>query len=162
MGFGNKNTLEIIFTGQLAKIKCKGSFWKPIKLSLLGRIHVVNIFYYQGYGIAQKFCLFQSIFSINLYSRFCTAVMKHEVNKQLMSANVDQGRLKLVNIENKITSQGIVWLSKLSSMEQACFTRVVSEEQIGNFEAGYYVLDFLKTKPDCFPIHSNGRLFVIL
>ena len=44
-------------------------------------------------------------------------------------------------------------------MEQACFTRVVAEEQIGHFEAGYHGLDFLKTNPDCFPIHSNHRLY---
>ena len=42
-------------------------------------------------------------------------------------------------------------------MEQACFTRVVAEEQIGHFEAGYH--DFLKTNSDCFPIHSKDKLY---
>ena len=76
-----------------------------------------------------------------------------------MSANLDQGGLKLVNIQNKITTQRIVWLFKLCSMEQACFTRVVAEEQTGHFEAGYHGLDFLKTNPDCFPIHSNEKFY---
>ena len=40
----NKDTSEIIFTEQLAKIKNKGAFWKPRKLSLISRVHVVNIF----------------------------------------------------------------------------------------------------------------------
>ena len=44
-------------------------------------------------------------------------------------------------------------------MEQACFTRVVAEEQIGQFEAGYHDLDFLKTNPDGFPIHSNDKFY---
>ena len=44
-------------------------------------------------------------------------------------------------------------------MEQACFTTVVAEEQIGHFEPGYRGLDFLKTNPDCFPIHSNNRFY---
>ena len=46
-------------------------------------------------------------------------------------------------------------------MEQACFTRVVTEGQIGHFEAGYHGLDhdFLKTNPDCFPIHSNEKFY---
>ena len=79
------------------------------------------------------------------------------VNKQLMSANVDQEGSKFVNIQNKITSQRIVWLSKLCSMEQACLTRVVAEEQIGHSGAAYRGLDFLKTNPDCFPIHSNNN-----
>ena len=76
-----------------------------------------------------------------------------------MSANLDQGGLKLVNIQNKIISQRTVWLLKLFSMEQACFTRVVAEEQIGHFEAGYHGLDFLKTNPDRLPIHSNDRFY---
>ena len=76
-----------------------------------------------------------------------------------MSANLDQVGLKLVNIQNKITSQRIVWLLKLCSMERACFTRVVAEEQIGHFEAGYHGLDFLKTNPDCFPIHSSDKFY---
>ena len=87
------------------------------------------------------------------------AGQKHEFNKQLMNANLDQGGLTLVNIQNKITSKRIVWLSKLCSMEQACFTIVVAEEQVGHFEAGYHGLDFLKTKPDCFPIHSNDNFY---
>ena len=76
-----------------------------------------------------------------------------------MSANLDQGGLKLVNIQNKITSQRIVWLFKRCSMEQACFTRVAAEEQIGHFEAGYHGFDFLKTNSDYFPIHSNDKFY---
>ena len=55
---GNKETSEIIFIEQLAKIKTKGSFWKPRELSLIRRVHIVNIFYYQGYSSRQKFFLF--------------------------------------------------------------------------------------------------------
>ena len=62
---GNKDTSKIIFTEQLGKIKSKGSFWKPRKLSLIGRVRVVNIFYCQDYGIKQNFFLFQPIFSMN-------------------------------------------------------------------------------------------------
>ena len=76
-----------------------------------------------------------------------------------MSAKLDQGGLKLVNIQNKISTQRIVWLSKLCSMEQACFTGVTAEEQIGHFEAGYHGLDFLKINPSCFPTHSNDKFY---
>ena len=45
-------------------------------------------------------------------------------------------------------------------MEQACFTRVVAEEQwIGHFEVGYHGLDLLKANPDCFPTHSNDKFY---
>ena len=40
---GNKDTAEIVYTEQLATIKSKGSYWKPRKLSLIGRVRVVNI-----------------------------------------------------------------------------------------------------------------------
>ena len=76
-----------------------------------------------------------------------------------MSANLDQGGLKLANIQNKITSQRIVWLSKLCSIEQACFTGVIPKEQIGHFKAGYHGLDFLKTNPVCFLNHSNDKFY---
>ena len=159
---GNKDTSEIIFTEQLAKIKSKGSFWKPRKLSLIGRVHAVNIF------LLSRLCYRTEIFSIpthilheleSFILDFVWAGKKHEVNKQLMSANLDQGGLKLVNIQDKIISQRTVWLLKLCSMEQACFTRVVAEEQIGHFEAGYHGLDFLKTNPDRLPIHSNNKFY---
>ena len=76
-----------------------------------------------------------------------------------MSATLDQAGLELVKMQNKITLQKIVWLFKLCSMEQACFTKVVAEEQIGHFEAGYHGLDFLKTNSDCFLIHSNDKFY---
>ena len=41
---GNKDTVEIVYTKQLATIKSKESYWKPRKLSLIGWVPVVNIF----------------------------------------------------------------------------------------------------------------------
>ena len=128
----------------------------PEKLSLIGRVHVVNIFLLSRLWYRTDFFSIPTHILHGLESSildFVWARKKHEVNKQLRSANLDQRGLKLVNIQNKITLQRIVWSLKLCSMEQACFTRVVAEEQIGHFEADYHGLDFLKTNPDCFPIH---------
>ena len=58
---GNKDTAEIVYTEQLATVKSKGSYWKPRKLSLIGQVHVVNILFYPGYGIEQKFSLYPHI-----------------------------------------------------------------------------------------------------
>ena len=151
--YENKDTSEIIFTEHLRS---------KVKLSLIGRVHVVNIF------LLSRLWYRTEIFSFlthilheieGFILDFVWAGKKHEVNKQLMSANLDQVGLKLVNIQNKITSQRIVWLLKLCSMEQACFTRVVAEEQKGHSEAGYRGLDFLKTNPGSFPIHSNNKFY---
>ena len=51
----------------------------------------------------------------------------------------------LTKITNKIFVQRIVWLSKLYNMDQNCFTKVVAEDAfLGNFNAEYKGLDFLK------------------
>ena len=62
---GNKDTAEIVYMEQLASIKSKGSYWKPRKLSLIGWVRVVNILFYPGYGIEQKFSLYPHIFCEN-------------------------------------------------------------------------------------------------
>ena len=80
---------------------------------------------------------------------FVWAEKKHEVDKNILHANLEYGGLKLTNIPNKVPSQRIVWLSKLSTMEKNCFTRGLSEEQIGFFEGDYFGLDFLKTNSKC-------------
>ena len=102
-----KDTSEIIFTEQLAKTKSKGCFWKPRKLSLIGRVRVVNIFSLSRLWYRTEFFSIPTHILHELES-FIWAGKKHEVNKQLMSANLDQGGLKLVNIQNKITTQRIV------------------------------------------------------
>ena len=159
---GNKDTSEIIFTEQLAKIENKGAFWKPRKLSLIGRVHVVNIF------ILSRLWYRTEIFLIPIHILkelekyiidFVWAGKKHEVDKNILYANLEHGGLKLTNIPNKVSSQGIVWLSKLSTMEKNCFTRVLSEEQIGSFEGDYFGLDFLKTNSKCHMIKSKDSFY---
>ena len=159
---GNKDTSEISFTEQLAKIKNKGAFWKPRKLSLIGRVHVVNIF------ILSRLWYRIEIFSIPIHILkelekyiidFVWAGKKHEVDKNILYANLEHGGLKLTNIPNKVSSQRIVWLSKLSTMEKNCFTRVLSEEQIGSFEGDYFGLDFLKTNSKCHMIKSKNSFY---
>ena len=140
-----KDTSELIFNEQLAKIKNKGAFWKPRKLSLIGRVHVVNIF------ILSRLWYRTETFSIPIHILkelekyiidFVWAGKKYEVDKNILYGNLEHGCLKLSNIPNKVPSQRIVWLSKLSTLEKNCFTRVLSEEQIGSFEGDYFGLDF--------------------
>ena len=104
---GSKDTSEIIFTEQLAKIKNKGAFWKPRKLSLIGRVYVVNIF------ILSRLWYPTEIFSIPIHILkelekymidFVWAEKKHEVDKNILYANLEHGGLKLTNIPNKVSS----------------------------------------------------------
>ena len=43
---GNKGVDDLTFSTQLLKIKAKLKFWKPVKLSLIGKIKVLNIYIY--------------------------------------------------------------------------------------------------------------------
>ena len=80
---------------------------------------------------------------------------KHEVNKELLCASPENGGLGLTKITNKILSQRIVWLSKLYNMEQNCFAKVIAEELLGNFDAEYKGLDFLKGDLNFLKIQTN-------
>ena len=104
----NKDTSEIIFTEQLAKIKNNGAFWKPRKLSLIGRVHVGNIF------ILSRLWYRTEIFSIPIHILkelekyiidFVWAGKKHEFDKNILYANLEHGGLKLTNIPNKVLTK---------------------------------------------------------
>ena len=57
---GNKRVEDLTFGTQLLKIKAKPKFWKPVKLSLIGKIEVLNIYIsIKDYGIAQNFMIYQ-------------------------------------------------------------------------------------------------------
>ena len=164
LGFwiGNKDTAEIVYTEQLATIKSKGSYWKPRKLSLIGWVRVVNIF------ILSRLWYRTEIFSIpphilreleSYIVKFVWNGKKHEVSKELLCASLENGGLGLTKITNKIFAQRIVWLSKLYNMDQNCFTKVIAEESIGNFDAEYKGLDFLKGDLNLLKVQSNDNFY---
>ena len=84
---------------------------------------------------------------------------KHEVSKELLCASLENGRLGLTKITNKIFAKRIVWLSKLYNMDQNCFTKVIAEESIGNFDAEYKGLDFLKGDLNFLKVQSNDNFY---
>ena len=122
-----------MFTELLAKLKSKGSYWKPQKLSLIGRVFVANIF------LLSRLWYRTEIFSIpphilreldSYIIEFVWNGKKHEVSKELLCASSENEGLGLTKITNKIFAQRIVWLSKLYKMDQNCFTKVIAEERI--------------------------------
>ena len=84
---------------------------------------------------------------------------KHEVSKELLGASLENGGLGLTKITNKILAQRIVWLSKLYNMDQNCFTKVIAEESIGDFDAEYKGLDFLKGDLNLLKVQSNDNFY---
>ena len=84
---------------------------------------------------------------------------KHEVSKELSCASLENGGLGLTKITNKIFAQRIVWLSKLYNMDQNCFTKVIAEERIGNFDAECKGLDFLKGDLSLLEVQSSDDFY---
>ena len=159
---GNKDTSEITFVEQLAKIKRKGTFWKPRKISLIGRVQVVNTF------LLSRLWYRTEIFSIpppilkeldKYLLDFVWAGKKHEVHKDLLRADLEKGGLKLTNIQNKIAAQRMVWLTKLCNMEVLSFTRVIAEQLLGSFEGDYHGLDFIKINPGFFSLKTEDIFY---
>ena len=72
---------------------------------------------------------------------------------------LENGGLGLTKITNKIFAQRILWLSKLYNMDQNCFTKVIAEESIGNFDAEYKGLDFLKGDLNLLKVQSNDNFY---
>ena len=84
---------------------------------------------------------------------------KHEVSKELLCASLENGGLGLTKIANKIFAQRIVRLSRLYNMDQNCFTKVIAEERIGNFDAEYKGLDFLKGELNLLKVQSSDDFY---
>ena len=57
----NNGVEDLTFSTQLLKIKAKLKFWKPVKLTLIGKIKVLNISI-QDYGTARNFMIYQDTY----------------------------------------------------------------------------------------------------
>ena len=75
-----------------------------------------------------------------------------------MCASLENGGLGLTKITSKIFAQRIVWL-KLYNMDQNCLTKVIAEERMGNFDAEYKGLDFLKGDLNLLKVQSNDDFY---
>ena len=76
-----------------------------------------------------------------------------------MCAFLENGGLGLTKITNKIFAQRIVWISKFCNIDQNCFTKVTAEERIGNFDAEYKGLDFLKGDLNLLKVQSSDDFY---
>ena len=84
---------------------------------------------------------------------------KHEVSKELLCASLENVGLGLTKITNKIFAQRIVWLSKLYNINQNCFTKVIAEERIGNFDPEYKGFGFLKGDLNLLKVQSSDDFY---
>ena len=69
---------------------------------------------------------------------------RQEVGKDRLRDSYANGGAQLVDIEDKVRTQRVLWLKRLLSMPEGSFPRVVADELIGSQGGGYFGLASLK------------------
>ena len=137
----------INFIEQESKIKNKFQFWKRARLSLIGKIKVLNSFILSRLWYRTEFqnipknlepVVHQGILD------FIWGKEKHQISEACLKLSRENGGLNLIDIENKITTQRIKWLFDLIKLDSEDFTKVVANKVMGKFNAGYEGLDIFK------------------
>ena len=155
-------TSELIFREQMSKVRNKLQFWRARSLSVIGRVHVVNVF------VLSRLWYRTEIFSIppTIFKElekdildFVWANKKHEINKDLLMSDISCGGLRLVKIQNKINAQRILWTVKLWNMKDGWFTKQVADSLIGVNGGGYFGLDFLKADKTNMTFHTKDKFY---
>ena len=91
---GNADKSELIFIEQMLKVKNKLQFWRARSLSVIGSVHVVNVF------VLSRLWYRTEIFSIRPtilkeiekeILDFVWANKKHEINKDLLMSDISCG-----------------------------------------------------------------------
>ena len=99
---------DLTFSTQLLKIKAKLKFWKPVKLSLIGKIKVFNIYICSRLWYRTEF--YDTYIYISELNRETTDFIwrnkKHDLNQNILMTNTGNGGLGLTNISLTLFAPG--------------------------------------------------------
>ena len=134
------------YSAILAKLKT----WSHQPLSQLGKVRVANIFLYSRLWYQTE--ISQPLNSRNRnegYENVERQVAswvfrgRQEVSAARLKEAYELGGAQLVDIKDKVRTQRVGWLSRLLSMPEGAFPRVLAGAIIGTQNAGYSGLDIL-------------------
>ena len=92
----NKGAEDLTFSTQLLKVKAKLKFWKPVKLSLIGKIKVLNIYIYSRLWYRTEFYDIPTYILRELNREttdFIWESKKHDFNQDILMTNTGNGWL---------------------------------------------------------------------
>ena len=130
---------DLTFSAQLLKIKAKLKFWKPAKLSLIGKIKALNIYIYSRLWYRTEFYDIPTYILRELNREttdFIWENKRHDFNQDILMTNTGNGGLGLTNISLKVQAQRVIWLKTVLSYGKDDFTRKLAEFNFGK-DDGY-------------------------
>ena len=114
---GNDNPSLQTFNDIVPKIKQRLNFWKPLKLPILSKSRVIEIFHASKLWYAASFYPIPAHLETELNNAFMEYIIfpknKIEVSRMEMEKLREDGGIKLINIKLKSETPKIHWLVKL-------------------------------------------------
>ena len=137
---GNDDPVIQTFAEIIPKVKRRLNFWKPLKLPILARARVIEIFHASKLFYAANFYSIPEDMLKDITKAFIDYLnfpsKKHNVSKMEMEKLRDFGGLKLINLQLKAECPKIQWLMKLITKDHLTTHRKVFETLMG-LENGY-------------------------
>ena len=132
---GNKDPVTLTFKEIIPKITRRLNFWKPLKLPILAKSRVIEIFHASKLFYAASFYTIPPDMEKDISAAFLDYIdfprKKRMVSRMEMEKLRASGGLKLININLKAETPKIQWLMRLITDENLALHRSLFEKLIG-------------------------------
>lgn len=132
---GNDDPVSATFNEIIPKMKKRLHFWKPLRLPILAKARVIEIFHASKLFYAASFYTIPPDMVADISSAFVDYInypgKKSLVSKMEMEKLRLSGGLKLINIGLKAETPKVQWLMRLITHEDLRIHRLLFEELIG-------------------------------
>ena len=114
---GNSNPALQTFEDIIPKMKKRLHFWKPLKLPILAKARVIEIYHASKLFYAANFYVIPPDFQVDIMNAFMDYInfpkKKNTVSKLELEKHRELGGIKLINIKLKAETPKIEWLMRL-------------------------------------------------
>ena len=150
MGRGDLVGANLQTSYETARARLKA--WSGRPLSALSKVKVANLFFFSSLWYRTEIIDPIKVTQGNIpgYEEVEKEVGnwlfrgRPEVGKERLRDTYTNGGAQLVDIEDKVRTQRVLWLTRLLSMPEDAFPRVLADALIGQCGGGYYGLSSLK------------------
>ena len=129
---GNNNPAIQTFAEIIPKVQRRLNFWKPLRLPVLAKARVIEIFHASKLFFAANFYPIPKDMLKNVSLAFAEYInfpsKRNSVSKMEMEKLRDFGGLKLINIKLKAETPKIKWLMRLISDDKLLVQRFIFDE----------------------------------
>ena len=147
---GNENPALQTFHELVPKIKKRLNFWKPLKLPILAKARVIEIFHASKLWFAASFYPIPTHLESELNKAFMDYIIfpKHkiEVSRMEMEKLRLDGGIKLINIKLKSETPKVQWLTKLITDKELKQHLHIFNSLIGTQKGGLRGQDIIFTE----------------